>query len=209
MFDLEQYIAQWRQEMLTAGIQAPVPLEELESHLRDEIDRLVASGKNESSAFALAVEEVGRPQALKTEFSRARDFVDWLGPDTDARVIRVLSVFWLMFYAWGFCIFGPQCFMRASRADLGFGINLTVLLIEIICLRGLMAGVRLLRGNACDKRLLWLLAILNSVFSLEFFTDLPKFGHFLFSWEFLAYILISFSSVWFLRPTRRIGLVAK
>jgi len=37
MFDLEQAIIAWRQQMLAAGIKSPVPLEELENHLRDEI----------------------------------------------------------------------------------------------------------------------------------------------------------------------------
>ena len=39
MFDLEQSIADWRRQMLAAGIKTPVPLEELESHLREEIER--------------------------------------------------------------------------------------------------------------------------------------------------------------------------
>jgi len=32
MFNLEQAIADWRQKMLAAGIETPVPLEELELH---------------------------------------------------------------------------------------------------------------------------------------------------------------------------------
>ena len=37
MFSLEKSIAGWREQMLAAGIKAPVPLEELEIHLREEI----------------------------------------------------------------------------------------------------------------------------------------------------------------------------
>ena len=36
MPDLEQSIGEWRKQMIAAGIQSPVPLDELESHLRDE-----------------------------------------------------------------------------------------------------------------------------------------------------------------------------
>jgi hypothetical protein len=36
MFDLEQAIADWREQMLAAGVKTPVPLVELESHLLDE-----------------------------------------------------------------------------------------------------------------------------------------------------------------------------
>ena len=43
MFNLETAVAEWRQELLAAGIKAPEPLEELESHLREEIDGQLAS----------------------------------------------------------------------------------------------------------------------------------------------------------------------
>ena len=44
MFNLEQAITEWRQRMLAAGLRSPVPLDELESHLRDEIERQVRAG---------------------------------------------------------------------------------------------------------------------------------------------------------------------
>ena len=44
MFDLEKAIADWRRQMLAAGIKTPVPLEELESHLREEIEQQMKSG---------------------------------------------------------------------------------------------------------------------------------------------------------------------
>jgi len=37
MFSLEKSISEWRRQMLAAGIKTPVPLEELEIHLREEI----------------------------------------------------------------------------------------------------------------------------------------------------------------------------
>ena len=39
MFDLEKAIANWRKQMLAAGIKMPAPLEELEIHLREEIEQ--------------------------------------------------------------------------------------------------------------------------------------------------------------------------
>ena len=41
MFDLEKSIAEWRKQMLSAGIKTPVPLEELEIHLREEIEQQI------------------------------------------------------------------------------------------------------------------------------------------------------------------------
>jgi hypothetical protein len=41
MFNLEQSIAEWRQQMLAAGIKTPATLNELESHLREEFERQI------------------------------------------------------------------------------------------------------------------------------------------------------------------------
>jgi len=70
MFDLEQAIADWRSQMLAAGIKTPVPLEELEIHLREEIERLEKSGVDERTAFENAVRQTGQPQSLKNEFNK-------------------------------------------------------------------------------------------------------------------------------------------
>ena len=56
--------------MLAAGIKTPVPLEELEIHLRQEIERQMKSGLGEHQAFETAVQRVGQAGALKTEFAK-------------------------------------------------------------------------------------------------------------------------------------------
>ena len=70
MFDLEQSIAAWRKQMLAAGIQAPVPLEELECHLREEIERQMKAGLNEQDAFTAAVQKLGSADTVQTEFMK-------------------------------------------------------------------------------------------------------------------------------------------
>ena len=70
MFDLEHSIADWRQQMLAAGIKTPVPLEELESHLREEIERQMRSGLSAQQAFGIAAEKIGQAPELKREFKK-------------------------------------------------------------------------------------------------------------------------------------------
>jgi drug/metabolite transporter (DMT)-like permease len=70
MPDLEQQIAQWRRQMLAAGIKTPVPLDELESHLRDEMEQLAVSGLSAKEAFAAAVRQIGQPNVLGREFRK-------------------------------------------------------------------------------------------------------------------------------------------
>jgi hypothetical protein len=71
MFNLEQSIAEWRRQMLAAGIKTPVPLEELESHLRDEIEQHMKSGWPGQRAFEVSVLHIGPPELLKNEFKQS------------------------------------------------------------------------------------------------------------------------------------------
>lgn len=70
MPDLEQLISNWRSQMLAAGIQTPVPLDELESHLREDIERQIQSGTNPQQAFENSVRQMGSVSALKNEFKK-------------------------------------------------------------------------------------------------------------------------------------------
>src|SRR5277367_4047895 len=70
MFDLEKSIADWRKQMLAVGIKTPVPLEELEIHLREEIERQMKSGLSEQEIFNSAVQKIGQGKVLKSEFKK-------------------------------------------------------------------------------------------------------------------------------------------
>jgi hypothetical protein len=69
MFDLEKSIAEWRKQMLDAGIQSPMPLDELESHLREDIEKHVGSGEDEG--FHAAILKFGKPRLIQNEFKKA------------------------------------------------------------------------------------------------------------------------------------------
>jgi hypothetical protein len=70
MLNLEQAIKEWRGRMLAAGVKSPVPLDELEGHLREDIEQQMKSGLNEHEAFSVAVRGIGSPDALKNEFRK-------------------------------------------------------------------------------------------------------------------------------------------
>ena len=71
MPDLEKFIANWRTQMLAAGIKTPVPLEELEIHLREEIAQLMKSGLSGQDAFEIAIRQIGQPKRLNNEFEKS------------------------------------------------------------------------------------------------------------------------------------------
>lgn len=96
MFNLEQSIAEWRKQMLAAGIKSPVPLDELENHLREEIEEQIHSGKNEQQAFEATVLNFGQSQELQSEFSKERDWWDLLHGHIPKRP-RFVLVIWVAF----------------------------------------------------------------------------------------------------------------
>lgn len=77
MFSLETAIAEWRKQMLAAGIKTPVPLDELENHLREDIEQQMHAGADEARAFEIAVQHIGQPAPLKKEFMKTVHF-KWL-----------------------------------------------------------------------------------------------------------------------------------
>jgi hypothetical protein len=72
MFDLEQSITEWRQRMSRGGVKALAVLDELESHVREDVERQMRSGVETQKAFELAVKKIGPASLLKKEFKKSR-----------------------------------------------------------------------------------------------------------------------------------------
>jgi hypothetical protein len=71
MFELEKEIARWRAGLVTDSVATNESLEELESHLREEIASQLEAGTTAEKAFEIATRQLGRPEALKREFEKA------------------------------------------------------------------------------------------------------------------------------------------
>lgn len=59
--------------MIAGGIKTPVPLEELESHLREDVERQMQLGVSAEPAFHRAVEDIGSGEKLEQEFAKVRE----------------------------------------------------------------------------------------------------------------------------------------
>lgn len=70
MFDLEQAISEWRRELRAFGIKDAETLDELESHLREDIDEQSGSGFDPKLSFEAAVMRMGQRAALQHEFQK-------------------------------------------------------------------------------------------------------------------------------------------
>ena len=69
-FNLEAAITQWRLHLTSGGITEASYLDELESHLRDDIDNLIKTGLADSEAFVIATYRIGEPALIRNEFKK-------------------------------------------------------------------------------------------------------------------------------------------
>jgi hypothetical protein len=70
MFDREKKISEWRRELIRAGVRSPEVLDELEAHLREEMERQVHAGLDERAAFETAIRIIGGAKQLQSEFAK-------------------------------------------------------------------------------------------------------------------------------------------
>ena len=116
MFNVDQAIAEWQRQMLAAGIKTPVPLEELESHLREDVEEQMRSGVNASEAFEAAVQRVGQASALKAEFKKVRGTKD----EQSQKFMRLYCVVFPILYSL-MCTYGLlKIEMNLTERLLGF-----------------------------------------------------------------------------------------
>ena len=168
MFNLEQAIANWRQQMLAAGIQTPVPLEELEEHLREDIERQVQAGATAQQAFGIAVRELGQGHSLKKEFARAGTIADYLGRDRTTKINRILGTGWLVICMWSLFKMCPP-FSKFLYASIRMGNfssgSITALFFTALVLVGIFASISLFRGRQWGRSRLRVISILFLIFA--------------------------------------------
>src|SRR4051812_10008843 len=70
MFNLDEAITDWRRQMAAGGIKSAGGLDEMEGHLREDVERQMKLGLNEVEAFRTAVQRIGPVQAVRNEFKK-------------------------------------------------------------------------------------------------------------------------------------------
>ena len=73
MFSLNSEINKWREVLLEKQTCKTSDLDELESHLRDEIDQLKLSGLSEQEAFLVGTHRLGDTETLADEFAKVNE----------------------------------------------------------------------------------------------------------------------------------------
>lgn len=74
VFDLETAIEQWRQKMRADGFKCSESLDELETHLLEEMEQQMSFGLAEQPAFERAFQRLGGGEDLVAEFNKVEGF---------------------------------------------------------------------------------------------------------------------------------------
>jgi hypothetical protein len=171
MFDLEQSIADWRKQMLPAGIKAPVPLDELESHLREEIERQIQSGASDQEAFQRTVLQIGQAKELKAEFVKNSYLFSLLRNDIFTVLHRILGALWLVLSSWGFVTLSRLMVMWYLPSAHWRGLGLLNVLIELLLLAisgaGILGSILVIRGSKPGRWIIGSIASLYALFMLS------------------------------------------
>jgi len=152
MFDLEKSIAEWRKQMLVAGIQPSSNLDELESHLRDDVQLQMASGLDQERALEHAIATIGRAKTLRAEFDRATH------ASALRMIVRVLAFLWLAGCLFSFnTVCRQMVFPGGSFSVTPFFFNV---LAQFIYLAGVLGAVLLFLGSRTGTYIMRTVALL-------------------------------------------------
>jgi hypothetical protein len=210
MFSLEQSIAKWRQQMLAVGIQSPVPLEELETHLREEIERQMQSGVSGQQAFESSASQVGQAEVLKKEFIRAKGLRGLLGDDQTTRIHRLLGMIWLGLFSWASlkilgAILGLFITLSQHHESVGLTPGLfAIFFLGYIYLQGIRGSISLYRGEDQGRRIIRLMATLSVI---AFIAQIAVFRSVSMSGDILT--IFSLATIWLLRPPQKSKLATR
>lgn len=77
MFCVEEAIKSWKLELAERQTMTASDIEELEAHLRDEMDSLSVAGLSEEESFFIASRRIGSPDGLSREYAKINTEVIW------------------------------------------------------------------------------------------------------------------------------------
>lgn len=103
MHNLENDISKWRQQLLAGGVNNTEVLDELESHLREDVEEQVRSGINQEAAFGAASRRIGKSELLEAEFAK-------VARSKQVRPVQVIGIACCVFGALYSILLAPHLF---------------------------------------------------------------------------------------------------
>ena len=123
MFDLEKAISEWRQRVVAAGVKSKKILNELESHLRDDLARQEKEGASPEAAFEFALRKIGESDAIATEFEKT-------GMEMRERKTKLLCIIFVaLIYPLPFLLSFPKPWIGFEPVQRWLGISAVALTV--------------------------------------------------------------------------------
>jgi len=131
MFDLNKQIGKWRSNLAASQTLEISDIDELESHLREEIESLKHAKLSDKEAFMIAAHRLGSPERLADEFAKIgwdsalRYRVSWMITGILAYLLAThFSVLLQKAFIWFVSVRGIQ----------GYGLGVVALAVNIVLL---------------------------------------------------------------------------
>ncbi|MEK7951741.1 permease prefix domain 1-containing protein [Luteolibacter soli] len=100
MFDLKSALKVWRRDLRAAGLKENALLGELECHLIDAMEELVAGGMTAEEAFLSASRSIGTVQVLGAEFGK----IEWVHDERKRREAKICFLTLLALFTLGMSV---------------------------------------------------------------------------------------------------------
>jgi hypothetical protein len=199
MFNLKQSITGWRQQMLAAGIQTPVPMEELEAHLREEIEQEIKFGLTSQQAFETAVQQIGPREVLQLEFSKNSRSPWRSGDDRTTKTNQILGVLWLAQSIWFLIRFATSPVAAAIIFYFPHYWQFFTVFFTLLSSTGVVGSMLVFRGAKLGQYVISSLAIFGFLLSvLECVTGDGSFAGIIPRYWFGILAIFDLITIWFL-----------
>jgi hypothetical protein len=117
MFDLEKAINEWRNQVSGVGVKSAKILDELETHLREDIEVQRRDGIEPEQAFVRSIVRLGHADALQLEFRKSETASTAMNKWRLALcVVLVAIIVWLSGFTFGKAGFSSGDWLVASSA---------------------------------------------------------------------------------------------
>ncbi|HZL14304.1 MAG TPA: hypothetical protein VFC85_09205 [Verrucomicrobiae bacterium] len=202
MFDLEKSTADWRRQMLAAGIKTPVPLEELENHLREDIERQMKAGLDEQDAFRSSVQKIGQRDILKMEFAKNGNSLFWFGETKATKTNQILGVLWFTQCTWFLIRYATSPVAAAIILCFPHYWQFLTVFFTLLSLTGVIGSRLLIRSAKSGTSIIRIIAVLEFLLcAFEYITGDGSFGSSNYWYGILSGF--SFTTIWLLRSSKQ------
>ena len=128
MFDMNEQIKIWRSELSHKQTLEKSDIDELENHLREEIEQLTESELTQEEAFLVAAHRLGHSESLSEEFAKVNTSILWR-----KRLFRAGAVVfaWIILTDIGQVVSRAGVLLGAFAGLRGYPLNIVEILLQV------------------------------------------------------------------------------